>query len=218
MQFCKRAVDDETLSTILSQRIYEASFLQRPAIVKERFKKEYRHPSLDEKLTKDRLSLVRSDGFGFHILIILQLWSGISMQDCCLQLLIPPQEGRCMVRARAAGVDAPLLLFVDTVCCRIFMERIHGQTVKSYLTSGQRSSSGEDRPGPTYTDPFISASRLVEVWPLLLGPAVLPFRFSRVVPNKLLVQSSALWPLPLARELLDYTVPILCTGTSQRVT
>ena len=39
-------------------RIYDATFLQQPAIVKERFKKEYRHPTLDDKLTRDRLSLV----------------------------------------------------------------------------------------------------------------------------------------------------------------
>ena len=53
------------------------------------------------------------------------------------------QEGRSLVRARAAGVDAPLLLFVDTICYRLFMERINGITVKEFLRSRSYSSSGE---------------------------------------------------------------------------
>lgn len=40
------------------QRVYRADFLSQQAIVKERFKKLYRHPALDEKLTKERMTLV----------------------------------------------------------------------------------------------------------------------------------------------------------------
>ena len=36
-------------------RVFEVTFLGRPAIVKQRFKKTYRHPILDGKLTKLRL-------------------------------------------------------------------------------------------------------------------------------------------------------------------
>lgn len=35
-------------------RIYSATLLSRPVIIKERFKKSYRHPTLDEKLTHRR--------------------------------------------------------------------------------------------------------------------------------------------------------------------
>lgn len=62
-----------------AQRVFRCTFLSRPAIVKERFKKLYRHPVLDEKLTKERMTL----------------------------------EGRCLVRAHRAGVDTPVLYFVD---------------------------------------------------------------------------------------------------------
>lgn len=37
------------------QRVWEGSFLGRPAIVKQRFKKGYRHPILDTRLTAQRL-------------------------------------------------------------------------------------------------------------------------------------------------------------------
>ncbi len=36
-------------------RIYEGIFLGRPCVIKERFPKTYRHPSLDERLTKERM-------------------------------------------------------------------------------------------------------------------------------------------------------------------
>mmetsp|Transcript_11599 Transcript_11599/g.42422 ORF Transcript_11599/g.42422 Transcript_11599/m.42422 type:complete len:240 (+) Transcript_11599:139-858(+) len=37
-------------------RVFEVRFLQRDALVKERFVKAYRHPALDEKLTTKRIS------------------------------------------------------------------------------------------------------------------------------------------------------------------
>lgn len=36
-------------------RIYSTNFLGHKSIVKERFRKTYRHPELDERLTKDRM-------------------------------------------------------------------------------------------------------------------------------------------------------------------
>lgn len=40
------------------QRVYEAQYLGRASIIKQRFKKKYRHPTLDAKLTKGRLAMV----------------------------------------------------------------------------------------------------------------------------------------------------------------
>lgn len=36
-------------------RIYQGVFLGRKCVVKERFPKTYRHPDLDERLTKERM-------------------------------------------------------------------------------------------------------------------------------------------------------------------
>lgn len=36
-------------------RLYKGTFFGRKTIVKERFSKKYRHPELDERLTKERL-------------------------------------------------------------------------------------------------------------------------------------------------------------------
>jgi TP53 regulating kinase and related kinases len=38
------------------QRVWKSQFLGRPTIIKQRFKKAYRHPALDTKLTKARLN------------------------------------------------------------------------------------------------------------------------------------------------------------------
>lgn len=40
------------------QRIFESDFVGRRSIVKERFSKKYRHPTLDSKLTLKRLNAV----------------------------------------------------------------------------------------------------------------------------------------------------------------
>jgi TP53 regulating kinase-like protein len=36
-------------------KLYKGNYLGRPAIVKERFKKRYRHINLDDHLTKERM-------------------------------------------------------------------------------------------------------------------------------------------------------------------
>ena len=38
-----------------SQRVFACTFVSRPCIAKERFRKSYRHPELDERLTQRRL-------------------------------------------------------------------------------------------------------------------------------------------------------------------
>lgn len=88
-------------------RLYATSFLGKPAIVKERFKKLYRHPVLDDRLTRERLGL----------------------------------EARNLVRARKAGVLAPLPYQVDLQKSRIVMERIHGVTVKQWLLSSPSAAA-----------------------------------------------------------------------------
>ncbi|XP_028282573.1 EKC/KEOPS complex subunit TP53RK [Parambassis ranga] len=45
---------DKLIKQGAEARVYRAEFLGKPAIVKERFPKRYRHPALDEKLTHRR--------------------------------------------------------------------------------------------------------------------------------------------------------------------
>ena len=74
---------------------------------------------------------------------IHSIWRGLQLKLArFLVCAATAQEGKCMERARRAGVDAPLLLFVDTLCCRIYMERIAGVTVKAFLRSARRSDEG----------------------------------------------------------------------------
>ncbi|XP_013784290.1 TP53-regulating kinase-like [Limulus polyphemus] len=52
-------------------KIFKGSFLRKPAMFKERFRKTYRHPILDESITKERMkaearSLVRCRMLGIH--------------------------------------------------------------------------------------------------------------------------------------------------------
>ena len=43
---------------VLFQRVFESNFVGRRSVVKERFSKKYRHPTLDSKLTLKRLNAV----------------------------------------------------------------------------------------------------------------------------------------------------------------
>lgn len=49
---------DDTLHAV--QRVYDGIFLDKPAIIKQRFSKKYRHPVLDAKLTQLRFKQVSS--------------------------------------------------------------------------------------------------------------------------------------------------------------
>lgn len=54
-------------------KLYEGNYLGRPTIVKERFKKSYRHVDLDNHLTKERMksearALLRCKIAGIHLL------------------------------------------------------------------------------------------------------------------------------------------------------
>ena len=51
------AAGDLTAKPIL-QRLWQTEFLGRQAVLKQRFNKKYRHPTLDTKLTNTRLKQV----------------------------------------------------------------------------------------------------------------------------------------------------------------
>lgn len=47
------------LTKLALQRLWQTEFLGRQAVLKQRFSKKYRHPTLDTKLTTTRLKQVR---------------------------------------------------------------------------------------------------------------------------------------------------------------
>ena len=60
---------DDLIAQGAEGRVFAVTFLNRPAIVKQRFKKTYRHPTLDAKITRARLvgetrALVRARRLG----------------------------------------------------------------------------------------------------------------------------------------------------------
>ncbi|KAL0151270.1 hypothetical protein M9458_053461 [Cirrhinus mrigala] len=85
-------------------RVYRGTFLGRSVIIKERFPKLYRHPDVDEKLTRRRTT----------------------------------QEVRSILRCRRAGINAPVVYFVDYTTHCIFLEDIiHSVSVRDYIVSAQ---------------------------------------------------------------------------------
>ncbi|KAK2874617.1 hypothetical protein QQF64_003444 [Cirrhinus molitorella] len=87
-------------------RVYRGTFLGRSVIIKERFPKLYRHPEVDEKLTRRRTT----------------------------------QEVRSILRCRRAGINAPVVYFVDYTTHCIFMEDIiNSVSVRDHIESAQAS-------------------------------------------------------------------------------
>ena len=61
------------------QRVFESNFVGKKSIVKERFSKKYRHPTLDSKLTLKRLNAVSLIFFFFFWATRLHFHSNESM-------------------------------------------------------------------------------------------------------------------------------------------
>lgn len=61
--------EDSVFKQGAESRLYKINYLGKPAVVKERFKKKYRHEELDVRLTKERIraeakSIVRCQNAG----------------------------------------------------------------------------------------------------------------------------------------------------------
>ena len=101
-------------------RVYSCKFLGRDTIVKERFSKKYRHPTLDQRINQKRLA----------------------------------QESKNMVKARQLGIDTPTLYHVDSSSGEIYMEHVHGITVKQFLmeqSKNRTSCTAEDNSSEEHT-------------------------------------------------------------------
>ncbi len=118
--------------------MYKATLFQRPTIIKERFAKAYRLKELDEKLNQTRITQVTAAAeIAFlirpsppkKVASLLPLFSDYGV---CVAFVIY-KEVRCLAKARAAGVGTPAIYLVDVEGLRIYMEYVHGRTVKQTL-------------------------------------------------------------------------------------
>lgn len=143
-------------SSVRRQRVFAVSFCGRLAVRKERFKKEYRHPALDERLTTRRLQGVRcvpmswtlgprTEGPWAHALrrklglptvkALFARCSALKLSSTMVYLVPGLQEARNLVKARKLGVRTPTLYAVDTTRRTLTMERIPGTSMKDLLLS-----------------------------------------------------------------------------------
>ncbi|XP_050959952.1 EKC/KEOPS complex subunit TP53RK isoform X2 [Labeo rohita] len=95
-------------------RVYRGTFLGRSVIIKERFPKLYRHPDVDEKLTRRRTT-----------------------QEVRSILRCRRAEERTSLE-QLQGINAPIVYFVDYTTHCIFLEDIiHSVSVRDHIVSVQ---------------------------------------------------------------------------------
>ncbi|KAG8007335.1 TP53-regulating kinase, partial [Nibea albiflora] len=118
----------EILKQGAEARVYRAQFLGKPTIVKQRFPKRYRHPTLDEKLTHRRtVQEVRS------VLRCRKAGKFSSISQRAVEILH---------FHFSSGIPAPVVYFVDYTSHCIFLEEIIGSsTVRDHIMSTQQSDS-----------------------------------------------------------------------------
>ena len=109
----------------------------RRSVIKERFSKKYRHPTLDSKITLKRLNAVSVFVFCFET-TFYSFFHSINESMCCLLSmssvnLLLKQEARCMTKARRLGVSTPVLYSVDPVLHTLTFEYVEGPSVKDIL-------------------------------------------------------------------------------------
>lgn len=105
----------ELLKQGAEARIYRTTFCGRPAIIKERFRKTYRHPELDDAITTDRIkaearALIRCRKLGVHAPAVYQVDLArrrIVMQDLAESSTV--REAVCRLSASDGAACAPLL-------------------------------------------------------------------------------------------------------------
>ena len=110
------------------QRVFRVTFLQRPAVAKQRFAKRYRHPDLDARLTKTRLLGVRARRATRPASVCARVRRAADRAT--------PQEARSLLKARKLGVATPVLYHVDAQAACLYMEFVPGPMVKERLFAG----------------------------------------------------------------------------------
>ncbi|KAK5911854.1 hypothetical protein CesoFtcFv8_001787 [Champsocephalus esox] len=131
----------ELLKQGAEARVYRARFLGRPTIVKERFRKQYRHPLLDEKLTHRRTvqevrSVLRCRRAGISVPVVY--FVDYSSHSIFLEEIVGSSTVRDHIAssppsARCEGLE-PLAERVGQVLARMHDEDvIHGDLTTSNM-------------------------------------------------------------------------------------
>ncbi|KAG0367886.1 TP53 regulating kinase [Gamsiella multidivaricata] len=102
-------------------KVYLTPYLQRKAIIKERFPKTYRHPTLDKKLTSRRVIQLKKTK--------LTVKTDLNINNT--------QEARCLNRCQKAQIDTPTVYLVDVDRSLIYMEHIEGCSVREFLVTAE---------------------------------------------------------------------------------
>lgn len=96
------------------QRVYETMFCGKPAIVKERFSKKYRHPTLDASLTKKRLAAVCYCFHRFEFRVCELVWAVCAYRKLDVWYdvgrLVFVHRARCLLMRRTLGFTWRLCL------------------------------------------------------------------------------------------------------------
>ncbi|XP_067244759.1 EKC/KEOPS complex subunit Tp53rkb-like isoform X1 [Chanodichthys erythropterus] len=117
-------------------RVYRGTFLGRSVIIKERFPKLYRHPEVDEKLTRRRTtqevrSILRCRRAGERT---TPDPVGLSRTTGPVRAFTTQNSCQCCRN----GINAPVVYFVDYTTHCIFLEDIiHSVSVRDHIASEQ---------------------------------------------------------------------------------
>lgn len=142
------SVKDSTKWSLLKQgaeaRVYRTEFYKKKAIVKERFSKSYRHPSLDEKLTHRRTtqevrSMLRCRKAGIctpsvyfvdystHCIFMEEVENCVTARDHINGLLdVPSEESEKSLQSLAEKIGSSLAAMHNVDC-------IHGDLTTSNI-------------------------------------------------------------------------------------
>ncbi|XP_029657472.1 EKC/KEOPS complex subunit Tp53rk [Octopus sinensis] len=150
------AVNGE-LGTLVKQgaeaKLYESLFYERPCIIKERFQKSYRHPSLDKSLTQQRLKSevramlrCRMNGIPAPVVFFTNLENGcIYMEKILNSLTMKDYIRNCQQQnggMQCASQFSPLVLKMGEMIGKMHQNNlIHGDlTTSNILVRGDPSN------------------------------------------------------------------------------
>ena len=139
--------------------MFEGTFSGHPVVIKERFPKHYRHPVLDEKLTRKRLVSVRLCPIVDHVELGWRVNTRSSLSRLLTSTAPSPlhQEARCLLRCRKAGLRVPCPYFVDEKTSTLYLQRIDGHTIRTVFNSGATSGGAS----ATVVTPAIACAELL---------------------------------------------------------
>ncbi|CAI5521779.1 unnamed protein product [Closterium sp. Naga37s-1] len=179
----------ELISQGAEARVFAATFCGRPAILKQRFEKKYRHPTLDARLTSKRLhtearNMVRAAKLGVAVpvlygveegerCIVMQRVGGRSVKDLFLSLAHHSPSAAAVAAATNTSADPPVSTGTGT-------------------RTGAGTGTSQDRARGEGLHPWVAE---VAAW---MGEAIAKLHDGGMVHGDLTTSNMLLSPLPAA--------------------